>query len=100
MYKIVILATISIFAQAETNSSKDNNSTLSQEKDMNITSKKEKINKQLKAQMEKEKKFAKEKTFYQGKDYNLSEHEVDPESLNAIPLIEPDYDFNMDDVYD
>lgn len=55
---------------------------------------------QIQAQMKREEKYAKEKTFYKGKDYDLSGSEVDPSSLDSIPLIEPDYSFNMDDVYD
>ena len=49
--------------------------------------------------MKKEKKYAKEMIFYQGDDYDLSAHEVDPNSLPDVPLIEPDYDFEIDDVY-
>ena len=69
-------------------------------KDTNLT-KKQLLQKHLKEQMEREKKYAKEKTFYMGKDYNLSEHQVDPKSLKHIKPIEPDYDFDMDTgVYD
>ena len=49
--------------------------------------------------MKKEKKYAKEMVFYQGDDYDLKSHEVDPDALADVPLIEPDYDFDMDDVY-
>ena len=55
---------------------------------------------QIEEQMKREEKYAKEQTFYQGKNFDLSELEVDPKSLDAIPDIEPDYSFNMDDVYD
>jgi hypothetical protein len=55
--------------------------------------------KQIKEQMEKEKKYAKEQTFYQGDDYDLKGAEVNKKSLDSIPLIEPDYDFDMTDVY-
>jgi len=60
----------------------------------------EKIKKQLETQIKKEQKFAKEQRFYQGEEYDLSAHEVDLSTLDSIPLIEPDYDFDMDDVYD
>jgi len=50
--------------------------------------------------MKREEKFAKEQTFYQGDDYDLSYAEVNQDALDSVPLIEPDYDFNMDDVYD
>ena len=33
-------------------------------------------------------------------NFDLSELDVDPKSLDAIPDLEPDYSFNMDDVYD
>jgi len=57
------------------------------------------IEKQVKEQMEKEKKYAKEQRFYQGDEYNLSEAEVNEESLSSIKAIEPDYDFDITDVY-
>ncbi|HIM94770.1 MAG TPA: hypothetical protein EYM49_07055 [Campylobacterales bacterium] len=63
-------------------------------------SKADKVEKQLKKQMDREKKFAQEQTFYQGKDYDLSYAEIDKNSLDNIKLPEPDYDFDMDDVYD
>jgi len=46
-----------------------------------------------------EEKFKKEQKFYLGDDYNLSEHKIDPKSLDKIKPIEPDYDFDMTDVY-
>ncbi len=57
------------------------------------------LEQKVKEQMEREKKYAKEQKFYQGDDYNLSEHEVDPKTLKDIPVIEPDYDFDITDVY-
>lgn len=60
---------------------------------------KEELEKQIKAQMELEKKYAREQTFYKGKDYNLSEKQVDPKILKNVPKIEPDYDFDITDVY-
>ena len=53
----------------------------------------------LKEQLEREKRYAKEQKFYQGKDYNLSEHKVDPKLVEKVPVIEPDYDFDITDVY-
>ncbi len=55
--------------------------------------------KNIKKQMELEKKYAKEQKFYQGKDYNLSQQEVDKDSLKNVPDIKPDYDFDITDVY-
>ena len=55
--------------------------------------------KHVKEQMEREKKFAKEQKFYQGKEYDLSAEKVDPKDLDSIPEIEPENDFDMTDVY-
>jgi hypothetical protein len=57
------------------------------------------IDEHVKKQMEKEKKFAREQSFYQAKDYDFSGAEVNPESLKSLPDLEDD-DFNMDSVYD
>jgi len=66
----------------------------------NASTKKERIAKQLKKQMKREEKFAREQQFYKGKDHDLSYAEVNKDSIDSVPLIEPDYDFDMDDVYD
>jgi len=55
--------------------------------------------KHVKEQMEREKKFAKEQKFYQGKEYDLSAQKVDPKDLDSVPEIEPENDFDMTDVY-
>ena len=55
--------------------------------------------KQVQEQMEREEKYAKEQIFYQGDDYDLSQHDVNKKSLDSIPVIEPDYDFDITDVY-
>ncbi|SHO80756.1 hypothetical protein MNB_SV-15-405 [hydrothermal vent metagenome] len=54
---------------------------------------------ELQKQIEREKGFAKDGTFLKGEDYDLSYAEVNRSTLDNIPLIEPDYDFDMDDVY-
>jgi len=88
---------------AENNTTQEKNSTQEQSSiissESNIT-KEERTKKQLQTQMEKEKKYAEEQRFYQGSEHDLSGYEVDPNSLDDVPLIEPDYDFDMDDVYD
>ena len=61
--------------------------------DQNLTKK------NLQEQLEREKRYAKEQKFYQGKEYNLSEHQVDPKLVEKVPVIEPDYDFDITDVY-
>jgi cbb3-type cytochrome oxidase subunit 3 len=55
--------------------------------------------KHVKEQMEREKKFAKEQKFYQGKEYDFSSEKVDKKDLNSIPAIQPENDFDMTDVY-
>jgi hypothetical protein len=68
---------------------------LADSNDTNHSQEKSKINSEIEKQMEKEKKYAKEKTFYQGKEYDLKSYEIDPDSLSKIPSLEPDDDFDM-----
>ena len=68
---------------------------LADSNDTNLSKEKIKINAEIKKQMEKEKKYAKEKAFYQGADYDLKSYEIDPESLPDVPSLEPDYDLDM-----
>ncbi len=68
---------------------------LADSNDTNRSQEKNKINAEIEKQMEKEKKYAKEKAFYQGKDYDLKSYEIDPDSLPDVPSLEPDYDFDM-----
>ena len=86
----------------KTNLSTENNNTVKETKsaENNESDKAKRAEQQIEEQMKREEKYAKEQTFYQGKNFDLSELEVDPKSLDAIPNIEPDYDFDMDDVYD
>jgi len=63
------------------------------------SSKSDKLKQRIKDQMKREKKYAKEQRFYQGDEYDLKAHEVDPASLPDVPLLEPDYDFDITDVY-
>ncbi len=105
---IFLIGSLSVVLNAENNNSiktksntENNTSTKAKEKSENNDSVKAKrAEKQIQEQMKREEKYAKEQTFYQGKNFDLSELEVDPNSLDAIPDIEPDYSFNMDDVYD
>jgi uncharacterized protein YdaU (DUF1376 family) len=62
--------------------------------------KQKRVDKQIKEEMEKEKKYAKEQTFYSGENYDLERAKVNEESLSSIPEIEDDYEFDMDSVYD
>jgi len=83
MYKIITIIVIgSSILLADTN-------------DTNQSKEKSKITIEIEKQMEKEKKYAKEKAFYQGKDYHLESYELDPDNLPDVPALEPDYDFDM-----
>ena len=97
----IVMTFISISLSAESNCSIETNSTLPINVEQNSTMiKDEKSKKHLAEQIAKEKKFAQEQKFYQGEDYDLSSHEIDVNSLDSIKAIEPEYDFNMDHVYD
>ena len=72
--------------------------------DTNTTQKRSKaeqleLEKQIKAQMAREEKYAKEQKFYNSDEYNFSAAQVDPKTLDNVPVIEPEYDFDITDVY-
>ncbi len=55
----------------------------------------------IKKAMEKEKEYAKEQRFYNADEYDFQGAQVDPKTLEKIPVLEPDYDFDMSTgVYD
>jgi len=56
-----------------------------------------KANKNIQEQIELEKKYKKEQRFYMGDEYDLKSKEIDKESVKSIPLIEPEYDFELDE---
>ena len=56
--------------------------------------------KQLQIEMETEKKYAREQTFYTEDNYNFKGAEVNPDSIDSVPEIEVQDDFDMDSVYD
>ena len=105
---IFLIGSLSIVLHAENNdniktkSTTENNTSekAKENAENNDSEKAKRAEKQIQEQMKREEKYAKEQTFYQGKNFDLSELEVDPNALDAIPVIEPDYSFNMDDVYD
>ncbi len=94
---IVICSTL-VYAEHNQSTTKKSEHNSTQHKEDNA-SKDARLKKELQEQMDREKKYAKEQKFYQGDEYNLSEHEVDPDALKDIPVIEPDYDFDITDVY-
>ena len=97
---IFITSVISVSLATESNRTIERNSTIVTMETNSTLTEKEKSKKNLEKQIAKEKKFAKEQRFYQGEEFDLSSFEVDKNALDSIPLIEPDYDFDMDDVYD
>ena len=66
-------------------------------KEHNISTENNKTQDAIQKAIELEKKYAKEKRFYQGSEYDLKSKEIDPETLKKIPVIKPDYDFDMDE---
>jgi hypothetical protein len=91
MRKIILIPFLILFAFAnETNATKDKNSSKNDSA---------KLQEQIKKQIEKEKKYQKEQKFYMGDDYNLTEHEVDQKTVDKVPVIEPEYDFDITDLY-
>jgi len=88
-----------LYAEQNATVPKEHNSTKAPTKENNATKKQRLLQEKIKEQMEREKKYAKEQKFYQGDAYDLKAHEVDPNSLPDVPAIEPDYDFDITDVY-
>jgi Ni/Co efflux regulator RcnB len=86
---------------AKMNSNTEHNNSMKANKstDNNDSAKAKRIKEQIKEQMKREEKYAKEQRFYQGDDYDLKAVEINEKSLDSIPVIEPDYDFEIDDVY-
>ena len=84
---LIILLTLLLSAETNSTKVKDNN-------DTNTT-----VNKNLQKLIEKEKKIKKEQKFYQGDEYNLTEAAVDKSTVDKVPLIEPEYDFDITDLY-
>jgi hypothetical protein len=56
--------------------------------------------KNIQKAIEFEEKYAKEQVFYDENNYDFNSSKVDDELLDSVPVIEPEYDFDMDDVYD
>jgi len=94
MFKTFLISIFLIFSLAASENNKTN-SDVNTTKESNNTE----LNKNLKAQIEREKKYKKEQKFYLGDEYNLTEHEVDEKSLKDVPVIEPEYDFDITDLY-
>ena len=61
--------------------------------------KQKRLDKQIQINMETEKKYAIEQTFYNAENYDFKGSEVNQESLKHVPELEVD-DLDMDNVYD
>jgi len=83
---ITFLITTSLYAENNTTKNDTNNS-------------KKLLEKNLKKQMELEKKYKEEQKFYMGKDYDLKSKEIDQDTLKGIKSIEPDYDFDITNIF-
>ena len=93
MIKLLPLFMLLSFALfADSNTTNDKNSSI-------IDTNSSTLDSNIKKQMEREKKYKKEQKFYMGDDYNLTEHEVDPKTVDKVPVIEPEYDFDITDLY-
>ena len=57
-------------------------------------------NKQIDEVMKQEEKYAKEQKFYQYDEYDFKASEVNQESVKKLKVMEPEYDFDMNSVYD
>ena len=99
---LAALLTLSLYAEnndtVKTKQASEQNTTKAQSSKTK-NEKEKRVAEQVKEQMKKEQKYAKEQIFYQGDDYDLKAHEVDPNALADVPVIEPELDFDMDDVY-
>jgi hypothetical protein len=95
MKKLFLLLSLTSVLFAESNSTKEANVTSV----LNDANKTKLIEEQVKEQMDREKEYAQSQSFAQGDDYDLKAVEVNQKSLENVPSIEPDYDFDMTDVY-
>ena len=70
--------------------------TIASDNDQNSSKKNIRIQKAVQKAMEKEKKYAKEQRFYSADEYDFKGAEIDPNTLDNIETIEPDYDYTND----
>ena len=101
VFTFFLMLCIPFSLYAEVNNTKDNNRSIKiMKKDINVTKEKNNLREEeVKKQIEREKKYAKEQKFYQGDEYDLKAVEINEKSLEHVPVIEPDYDFDITDVY-
>ncbi len=90
---IAFFLTVSIYAQSNVTDANKTDNNVSRDNN------KSEYQKNLQKAIEKEKKYKKEQKFYMGKDYNLTDKKIDKKTLDNVPLIEPEYDFDITDLY-
>ena len=104
-FSSLLIGLMTLTLHAENNNSNraskntEQNKTVVKEQKKVEGTKTKRIDKHVKEQMEKEKEYAKKQSFAQGDDYDLAAHEIDPNALPDVSVIEPDYDFDITDVY-
>ena len=99
-FTISINAENNTSAKNKVNSESNSSVKTEQKNDSNKTASKSKImEKEVKEQMEREEKYAQEQSFAQGDDYDLKAVEVNKDSLESVPLLKPDKDFDFTEVY-
>jgi hypothetical protein len=94
-----LLLFTSLYAGGDTSHQKRKTVQKSVKKPKKAKLSKKELEKQIQEQMKREEKYARERKFYTAKDYNFSAVKVDPKTVGSVPLIEPDYDFDITDVY-
>ena len=88
MKKILVLLALSVSLLLAANNKNDDEAA------------KERHEKQIQIELQNEKKYAKEQTFYNQDNYDFKGAQVNKESLDSLPEIENLDDFDMDSVYD
>ena len=99
---LLLLSSTCVMAEENETKQSDTNLTISKSTTQTMESnstKKDELKKQVEEQIKREEKYAKEQVFYQGDNYDLKSREINEKSLEKLELIEPDFDFDMDDVY-
>lgn len=64
------------------------------------TKRENRVKQQIKIEMQKEKQHAADGVFHGTDTYDFKGAEVNKDSLESVPELEPQYDFDMNNVYD
>ena len=100
---VILIMTFTLHAENndnnKTNQNSEHNKTIIKEQKKSDGNKTKLMDAHVKEQMEREKEYAQKQSFAQGDDYDLKAVEINKNSLDSVPVIEPDYDFDITDVY-